>query len=40
MGYDQQGLVELQRLNYKCEINGYMLTLGCNAAKKNQTRQN
>ena len=40
MGYDQKGRVEVQRLNFKCKINMYRLTLGCNAAKKNQTGQN
>ena len=40
-GYDQKGhRVEVQRLNFKCEINLYRLTLGFNAAKKNQTGQN
>ena len=34
MGYDQKGRVEVQRLNL------YRFTLGCNAAKKNQTGQN
>ena len=34
MGYDQKGRVEVQRLNFKCEINLYRLILGCNAAKK------
>ena len=34
MGYDQKGGVELQRLNFKCEINFYKLTFGCNVAKK------
>ena len=34
MGYDQKERVEVQRLNFKCEINLYRLTLGCNAAKK------
>ena len=27
MGYDQKGRVELQRLNFKCEINLYRLSL-------------
>ena len=34
MVYYQKGRVELQRLHFKCEINLYRLTLGCNAAKK------
>ena len=33
-GYHQNGRVELQRLNFKCEINVYRFTLRCNAAKK------
>ena len=41
MGYNQKGRVEVQRLNFKCEINVYRLSLGCNAAtKKKQTGQN
>ena len=35
-GYDQKGRVEVQRLHFKCEINLYRLTLGCNAAEKNK----
>ena len=38
MGYNQKGRVEVQRLNFKCEINLYRLTLGCNAAKKKPNR--
>ena len=43
-GYDQKGRVEVQKLNYKCEIKLYrdLYTLGCNAAKKtkrDQTKQ-
>ena len=38
MGYDQKRLVDLQNLNFKCEINVYRFPLGCNhysyAAKK------
>ena len=30
-GYDQKVRVEVQRLNFKCEINLYRFTLGCNA---------
>ena len=33
-GYDKKGRVEVQILNFKCQLNLYMLTLGCNAAKK------
>ena len=33
MGYDQKGRVEVQMLNFKCKINLYRLTLGCNAAR-------
>ena len=40
MGYDKKGRVELQRLNFKCEINLYRLTLGFNATIKIQTGQN
>ena len=40
MVYDQKGRVEVQRLNFKCKINIYRLTLGCKAAIKNQTGQN
>ena len=39
-GYDQKGRVEVQRLNFKCEINLYRFTLGCYDAKKNQTVPN
>ena len=39
-GYDQKRRDEMQRLKFKCEINLYMLTLGCNAANKIQTGQN
>ena len=38
-GYNQKGRVEMQRLNCKCEINLYKLTLGCDAAKKTKTGQ-
>ena len=34
--YDQKGRVELQRLNFKCEINVYGVTLRSNAAKQNK----
>ena len=34
-GYDQKGRVEAKWLNLKSEINFYRLTVGCNAAKKN-----